>query len=38
VLRYPVDPRLQSRFPARPLPDLSGVAQTLRTLAYLGQR
>ena len=38
VQRYPVDPRLQSRFPARPLPDLSGVAQTLRTLAYLGPR
>ncbi len=38
VHRYPVDPRLQSRFPARPLPDLSSVAQSLRMLAYLGQR
>jgi hypothetical protein len=38
VQRYPVDPRLQSRFPARPLPDLSSVAQSLRMLAYLGPR
>ena len=38
VHRYPLDPRLQSRFPARPLPDLSGVAQSLRMLAYLSPR
>jgi hypothetical protein len=35
VQRYPVDPRLQTRFPARPLPDVSGVKQSLRVLAYL---
>ena len=38
VARYPSDHRLQSRFPPRPLPDLTALRSALSVLAYLVDR